>query len=81
MARLDNAAGLPLSEAFISCVMSSHDQLCDLQQDLLKFSGEKCATDNFEGKWRSAGKEVREKHYFEAMSRACAIPDMEDQRG
>jgi len=81
MTRMDNATGLPLSEGVISCTTSSHDQLCSLQQDLLKFASEKCATDFFEEKWRSAGDEVRAKHYFEAMSRACEIPDMEDQRG
>jgi hypothetical protein len=76
----NNTAGRSLSEAVISCGLSSHDQLCNLQQDLLKFASAKCATDNFEEKWRSVGDEVRAKHYFEAMSRACEIPDMEDQR-
>jgi hypothetical protein len=73
--------GLPLSESAISCATSSHDQLCTLQQDLLKFAGEKCANDNFEEKWRSVGDEVRAKHYFEAMSRVCEVPDMEEHRG
>jgi hypothetical protein len=74
-------AGLTLSEATISCATSSYENLCGLQQDLVKFSGEKCANDFFEDKWKSAGDEVRTKHYFEAMRRACDIPDMEDQRG
>jgi hypothetical protein len=78
---LDNATGLSLSEAVIPCARSSHDQLCNLQQDLVKFAGDKCSTANFEENWRSTGNETRTKHYFEAMSRACEIPDMEDQRG
>jgi hypothetical protein len=82
MTQMDNlnAGGFALSEGVISCATLSHDQLCSLQQDLMKFVGDKCATDDFEEKWRSAGDKVRAKHYFEAMSRACEIPDMEDQR-
>jgi hypothetical protein len=81
MTELDNMARLSLSEGVISSAILSHDQLCSLQRDLLKFAGEMCATDLFEEKWRSEGDDVRAKHYFEAMSRACGIPDMEDQRG
>jgi hypothetical protein len=81
MANMNNVTGLHLNENVISCTTTSHDQLCSLQQDLVKMASAKCATDNFEEKWRSAGDEARAKHYFEAMSRACEIPDMEDQRG
>lgn len=81
MTNLDNAAGLPVNEEFITCATTNHDQICTLQQDLLKLASDKCATDNFEERWRSAGNAVRTKHYFDAMRRACEIPDMECQRG
>jgi len=62
-------------------VIINRQALCKLQRDLLRLATQKCAVyDKFEDKWRAAGSEVREKHYFEAMKRVCGFPDMEDQR-
>lgn len=56
------------------------NQLCELQTDLTKMAGEKCAAEGFEEEWKRCAPKDRKGHYLTAMTQVCEIPDMEDQR-
>jgi len=69
-----------MTESATMVATVEHKQLCTLQKDLASLASEKCATEDFEDRWRACGAEKRQQHYFEAMVHICEIPDMEEQR-
>lgn len=64
----------------IQSTAGKHKDLCDLQSDLTKLAAKKCTTENFEGEWKLRKPADRKRHYMEAMSTVCNIPEMESQR-
>jgi hypothetical protein len=68
------------SEASISSFSSDHHSLCKLQRDLFIPVTIRSTEDDFEAKWRVAGPQARQKHYFAAMKILCAVPGFEKER-
>lgn len=70
----------PASEASVSNFHCDHRSLCELQRDLLSLATSRSTEDDFEAKWRVAGPQARQKHYFAAMKNLCAVPGVESER-
>lgn len=71
---------LRITEVGLQQSSQVHGQLCRVQADIAALASEKCATDDFEARWRACSTAERKKHYFAAMSKVLEHPDMETQR-